>query len=285
MRVTFFVACVLSCLAFVDVDAAESAGPPTVQIRSIVEKRELSLAQDKDPFAGWNNNIEINFHIDGDAVKGARSYGHLKIKSATDDAGTDLTQKGQGPSYAMKGMEEIREPMVFGNSRHEEKPKPTGFEFKLTLPTPSARAAKTFSCSATIDVIAGGEKKIVAVKDIKSHLGKPVQDPALKAVGVHFELVDPANRKSMGVLVSGNGDNTVSAIISGKIDALASVRIVNAAGKKLNNSSTWSDDGGSRSIFYICNDPIPSDAVLELEVWPGQKTITIPIEIKNQALP
>lgn len=256
--------------------------PATVTLKSIIEKREKTF--EKDSFAGWNNNLELKLYVDGAAVKGATKYGHLQIKSATDDTGTNLTKKGEGPSQELKGFDDIRQRMTFGN-HNEDKPKPTGFDFTLTLPTPSARAAKTVSISATLEVLAGGEKKIVEVKDIKGHLGKTIEDPALKAVGVSFQILDPAEQTGSGFRPSANANKDVVALISGKVEALASVHIVNKAGKKLNNSAMWSDDGNNRTITYECNEPLPADAVLQLEVWPGQKTVTVPIELKDVKLP
>jgi hypothetical protein len=47
----------------------------------------------------------------------------------------------------------------------------------------------------------------------------------------------------------------------------------------------WSDELGKRSITYDLEEPLTDDAILELEVWPGQKTITVPFEFKDIKLP
>jgi hypothetical protein len=47
----------------------------------------------------------------------------------------------------------------------------------------------------------------------------------------------------------------------------------------------WSDSGGSRTINYGLEKPLADDTVLQIEVWPGQKTLTVPIALKDVKLP
>src|SRR5205823_10898934 len=107
---------------------------------------------------------------------------------------TDLTKKGSGPKGDMKDFREIQQPMSFGRHRgadsgDSDEAKPSGFDFDLRLPTPSARAAKSIKqISGTVAVLVGGEKKIVEVKPLKANLGKTIDDPALKTVGVSAKI-------------------------------------------------------------------------------------------------
>jgi hypothetical protein len=258
----------------------------TVTLKKLTEKRELSL--EKDSFAGWENGIELSLHVDGPDVQGARKYGKLKAIQALDDIGTDLTAKGEGPSFGGETFREVREPQMFGR---DDKPKPAGFDVELKLPTPSARNAKSIKVIAgSLEVLVGGEKKIIQVKPLKANIGKTIDDPALKSLGVTFALIDPTKRSAKNAIAGallggGKPDKSVSAEITGNIDALADVRIVDAAGNKLSRSSMWQDDPGKRSITYDLEAPLPDDAVLEIEAWPGQKTVVVPFEIKDIKLP
>ena len=283
MRNKTWAAVIAICL--VSVGASSAAHAAAVTLKKLEEQRELSL--EKSPFAGWNNGIELTLHVDGPDVQGARKYGKLKTTKAVDDVGTDLTTKGAGPASANNdNFEEVREPQTFG--RRDDEPKPTGFDLQLKLPTPSARSAKTIKLVAgQLQVLVGGEKKIVTVKPVKSNLGKTVDDPALKELGVQFKLIDPAQRqnRAAGLSIGGRAGRSVSAEISGNIDALAEVTIVDAAGKKLSNGAMWSDNAGTRSISYDLEEPLPDDAALQLEVWPGQKTVTVPFELRDVKLP
>src|SRR4051812_6636735 len=106
----FIISSIALCLAGVAI--AQTAKPnATVTLKRLIEKRELSF--DKTPFSGWENGIELTLHIDGADVGGARKYGKLKATAAMDDAGTDLTKKGEGPSNSDSSFHEVREPQVF----------------------------------------------------------------------------------------------------------------------------------------------------------------------------
>jgi hypothetical protein len=255
----------------------------TVTLKTLTERRELAI--EKTPFSGWNTGIELTLHVDGPDVKGARKFGMLKVSKAVDDAGTDLNaaSKETPKQNILENYEEVREPQSFGMDSNQ--PKPTGFDMELKLPALSARSAKSIAqVSATMQVLVGGEKKIVEVKQIKQNYGKTIDDPALKQLGVTFELIDPS-KASQGAMFMGDPKKSVSANISGNIDAIASVQIVDAKGKKLSQGAMWSDMGGKRAISYEMEKNLSDDMVLQLEVWPGQKTVTVPIELKDIKLP
>src|SRR5689334_8294275 len=161
---------------------AQSSRPTnaTVTLKKLTEKRELDLV--KDDFAGWDNGVELKLHVDGPDVQGARKYGKLKVLQAVDDLGTDLTKQGEGPKFAdSESFHEVREQPTWGRES-EAKPKPSGFDIELKLPTPPARAARSIKTVAgSLVVLVGGEKKVVEVKNIKANLGKAIDDPALKS--------------------------------------------------------------------------------------------------------
>ena len=250
-----------------------------VTLKKLIEKRELVL--EKSPFSGWENGVEVTLHVDGASVKGARQVGMIQIKQAIDDVGTDLNKKtADAPMRDLDRFEEVRAPQSFGFD--ERTPKPTGFDLDLKLPTPTARSAKSLKMlSGQFQVIIGGEKKEIEVKSIKTHIGKPLDDPALKAAGITFTITDPAKAEMSG----GEKGKDLPVTIAGDLAALGEVTIADASGEKLNNGSMWNDMGGKRSISYSLNKVLPADAVLKIEVFPGQKKVTVPFEIKEVKLP
>lgn len=267
---------------------AQQQAAPSVTLKSLTEKREMII--EKTPFSGWENGIELKLHVDGEAVKGARQYGMVKIIQATDDAGTDLTKStDEGPrSRSSDNFEDIREEPSFSFGRGNA-PKPTGFDFELKLPTPSARSAKTIKLiKGEMQVLVGGEKKIVQVKSIKQNFGKTLDDPALKQANITLTLIDPKAPSARGMMnmMMGGGDanKRLSIVVSGELSALGEVKVMDG-GEKINPGSFWGDDNGKRSITYDLEKPLPDNAVLEIEVWPGQKKITVPFELKDVKLP
>jgi hypothetical protein len=273
----------LSSLAF-------AAAPPddaTVTLKRLIEKRELSPV--KTPFSGWESGIDLQLHVDGPGVKDARKFGKLKITEASDDAGTDLTKKPKGtPSYDNEEFREIQPPHSFGFD--DKAPKPTGFDVEIKLSTPSARAAKSIKViRGEIQVLVGGEKKVVEVKNFKSVYGKVLADPSLKAVGVNFTLLDPAKpsneRATFGARE--NDGKSVPVMMSGNLDAVSEVRFVNKAGEQINQGWMGQNDPTSkhRTLTYDLSEPLSDDVTLQIEVWPGQKTLTVPFELENVKLP
>jgi hypothetical protein len=253
----------------------------TVTLKKLVEKRQMSV--EKSPFGSFENGIDLTLYIDGADVKGARKFGKLKVTKAVDDVGTDLNKKSEDSMEMGDQFQDIQEPMSFGMG--ENKPKPTGFEVELRLPTPSARGAKTIKqVSGSVSVLVGGEKKVVQFKQIKQNLGKAVEDPVLKQMGVTVKLLDPS-KAPPGMMMMGEKDKSLNVEFTGNFDALAEVNIVDASGEKVSQGSMRNDDGGKRTVSYFLEKTLSDDMALQLEAWPGQKTITIPIELKDLKLP
>ena len=273
-----------SLLAFTAVAfAAEPAGA-TVTLKKLLERRELSV--EKTPFSGWENGIELLLHVEGPGVKGARKFGKLKITEAKDDAGTDLTKVNKdAPKFMTDHFEDVREPQQFGFGSDEKKnPKPTGFDVTARLQTPTARTAKTLKIlKGELQVLVGGEKKIVEVKKLKETFGKPLADPALKELGVTFTINDPAAKRSG--FSFGDPKKSLPVVIAGNVDAIAGVTILDAAGQKMNAGSSWSDEKNKRALTYDLEKDFSEDMTLQIEVWPGQRTLTVPFELKDVKLP
>jgi hypothetical protein len=270
---------------------APAAGGTTVTLKRLMERRELAV--EKTPFSGWESGVELTLHVDGPGVAGARKYGKLNVTEAKDDAGTDLTQKPKGgPEFESEQFREVREPESFGGfGDREKKPKPTGFDVDVRLSTVPARQAKTLRVvHGEMVVLAGGEKKIVAVKSIPQHYNKPIEDAALKAVGVTFTMLDPEKKAAdLGVIILGGGDRkkSVPVQITGNVDAIASVKFVDKSGQDLGQGS-MSQNGqpaDKRTITYELSQPVSDDVTLQIEVWPGQKIVKVPFELKDVKLP
>jgi hypothetical protein len=172
--------------------------------------------------------------------------------------------------------------MSFGDD--DKKPKPTGFDLDVNLPQPSARNAKMIrQVSGSVQVLVGGEKKVVKVRKLKSSLGKPVDDPVLKSAGVTIKLLDPG-RSDLATMM-GEKDKSVPVEISGNQDLIAKVRIVDAADEDHSQMSMKSGEDAKSTVMYFLDKSLDDDLTLEIELWPGQKTVTLPIELKDVKLP
>jgi hypothetical protein len=263
-----------------------AADPPqtTVTLNRLIEKREVSLK--KMPFSGWENGIDLSLHVDGPAVADARKFGKIKIIEASDDAGTDLTKKAKdAPSFESGEFQDIRGPMSFGFD--DDKKKEPGFDIDVKLPTPAARSAKTIKLiKGELQVVAGGEKKVVTVKSLSKVYGKPIDDPALKAAGVTFTVLDP-KKPGKDAIGFGDSSKSVPVLMTGKLDVIGDVQFVNKSGQKLGQGSMSMSNqpAEKKSVTYELSEPLSDEVTLQIEVWPGQKTVMVPITLANVKLP
>jgi hypothetical protein len=289
MRIPVAPAALLTCfiVAAVSVAADKSAsGEATVTLKRLLEKRELAL--EKTPFSGWDNGVELYLHVDGAGVKDARKY-KLKVTEAKDDTGTDLKKAPKGvPNFEGEQYQEARPPQTFDFGDDAKKPKPTGFDVEVRLHTPPARSAKTISVRGEMQVLAGGEKKVVRTRDLKKMVGKTVDDPALKAVGVTITVLDPAKPSLDAVIFGGGkGGKSVPLQLAGSLDAIAELRFVDDKGKSINEGSMSRSDqpADKKTITYELSNPLDEGTTLEVEVWPGQKAVKVPFGLQDVKLP
>lgn len=245
-----------------------------VELTKITEHREKALVKE-NRFSGFGTGVELNLRVTGKDVDNARSYGDIKITKAVDDLGTDLS-KSEDDDTSNSRMQQVSK---FGMDEKEQ-----GFRFDLNLPTLPPRKAKSIKLvEGTVKVVAGGTKKLIEVPIKPEQYGKPVDDPALKELGVTFTLTDPKAKKN-GFMMGG-GDNSVPATISGNREALAEVTVVDGAGEEISNGSMWNDQEKTREVSYFVNGKLPDGAKVRIEVWPGQKTLTVPFKFENIELP
>lgn len=244
-----------------------------VELIKLTEHREKALVKE-NRFGGFVKGIELNLRATGKDVDNARSYGDIKVTKAVDDLGTDLSKSGDDEASSTR-MQQVHK---FGMDEKEQ-----GFRFDLTLPVVAPRNAKSIKLvEGTVTVIAGGTQKFVEVPIKPESYGKPVDDPALKELGVTFTLSDP---KAGGTGFKMGDDQSVTAQIGGKIEALGEVKVVDGSGNAISNGSMWSESGGGRVASYFVNGKLPEGAKVRIEVWPGQKTVTVPFKFENVELP
>lgn len=249
--------------------ASTASAEPVVSLVKVVESREFAI--EKSSFDGWNTGVKLSLRVSGIEVKDARKYGKVKVDKAVDDIGTDLTKaSGDRPSsMMMESMQDVPEPMQGGFGG--EKPK-EGIAFDVDLPAlPPRKASRIDLVKGSLSVVVGGEKKVVKVASLKANLGKPVESPDLKAVGVTFTL--------------GKTDsNGLQATLVGDPSKLAAVKIVDG-GNSLSNGSMTSNNGNTHEVTYFLESPLTDTTELQIEVWPGQKTLQVPFELKDIKLP
>lgn len=270
---------VLGCLTVFSIAADEPQ--VTVTLQSLVEKREANLSKEKDPFASFHTGVQLTAHFDGPAVVGARKYKHAVLTKAVDDLGTDLLAVEKGAPRMWSGYQDVPPPMGFFTKKQT---KPLGFKLDIDIPVSPPRSAKELTLvTGTIDLLVGGERKTIEVKDLKNQYGKAVEDPALKEMGVTFTILDPASRPAAAKVFESK--NLLAAKTTGDLEMLDEVKIEDGNGKSLSNGSLSTEVKGEKFINYELDAPLPADAVLKITFFAGQKKVTVPFKFENVKLP
>ncbi len=155
------------CLAFIAL-YAQSAYAIDTAIGDVKDTRTTGKF-----FAG----LEVELKLIGDeidAIKGVRT----NLTSVTDDTGKDLID----PEKVKKEFEEFNQ---FGHGQNS---------VTLRLKNPSRKAAKISKLGGSLDLFLPSKdpQANVSVANLKSKLGKPLEDPALKAAGIELTVLDKA---------------------------------------------------------------------------------------------
>lgn len=116
------------------------------------------------------SELEITLKLSGPEMQDATEYKMPTITEATDDTGASLLPKDK----PFSGFQQVQRD-TFGSS--PKKPPTTDVEIRTNLATAARKATTLKSVKGSLQIRAGGEKKQVVVKDVKSLAGKSIEDP------------------------------------------------------------------------------------------------------------
>jgi len=257
---------VSSSCGFVLACGALSLAAVKVQPAEISETRIQTLIKKENVFSSDVPRLQVKLNVDGPEIKGATKWGNVKITEAVDDAGTDLKLKKESLSFG-DGLDEISR---FGS---EEK-KTDAFDATINLALPARKATAIKSLKGEFQVLAGGDEKTVTLTKLKSMQGKPLSDPALKAAGISGTFTKPT------------GDDPAIAIdYKGSTNAIKDVEITDATGKSVSQGRFSSGFGDQQTVNYMLNKPLDDTMTMKINLIVGQKSVTVPFELKDVKLP
>ena len=231
-------------------------------------------------FAG----LEIELKLSGPELADAKGI-RTTVKSAADDTGKALAKAEN--RFGSDGFDELQKSFGggFGDKKEDE------FQVKLEFANPP-RGAKT------IKLLEGSIELLVPAKDpaavvtasVAKDAGKPLENAALKAAGVQFTLLKPGknDKKADGAFGFGGGpgENDLGYEIKDPNKKVASVEFFDAAGKKLESNGRMSSGfNDSKSVTVSFNAKPPADAVAKIYVVTAKSVVTVPIALKDIALP
>jgi hypothetical protein len=232
-------------------------------------------------FAG----LEINLKLSGPELAEAKGI-RTTVKDATDDTGKAL--KKTENRFGGDGFEELQKAFGMGFNRGEKKA--DEFQVKLDFENPT-RAAKTIkTLNGTIELLVPAkDPAAVIIAGVAKDGGKPLENATLKAAGVEFTLRQPGKeeKKDSGFGFGGSlGANDLGYVIKDPKGKVASVEFFDAAGKKLESNGRMSSGfNDSKTVTVSFNAKPPADAVAKIYVVTEKSVVTVPIALKDIALP
>ena len=232
-------------------------------------------------FAG----LEIELKLSGPELADAKGI-RTTVKSATDDTGKPLP-KAENRFRGKDGFEELQKAFGggFGDKKADE------FQVKLEFENPprAAKAIKALEGSIEL-LVPSKDPAAVITASVAKDSGKPLENAALKAAGVQFSLRKPGKeeKKESGSLGFGGslGETDLGYEIKDPNNKVASVEFFDAAGKKLESNGRMSSGfGGAKTVTITFNARPPADAVGKIYVVTDKSVVTVPLALKDIALP
>jgi len=209
------------------------------------------------------NSLRLDLKLEGPTVSGAMQYGGWKIAEAIDDKGESLIPP-----------ETDHKPARIDTLL--DAPKISWCVIHLDLGHTSREATKIAHLRGTVDVLAPSKVKVVEVPNIKQMLDKPLRDPAFEQAGLRIRLE------------SVKGSTTQCVVrFDGNRERLRSVELANKSGAEVLEYSSHPTEADGTSPHYeiVAARNLDSNMVLWLFVAIGQKSVTVPFDLKDIALP
>ena len=234
-----------------------------VTVLEVRENRTKTFETKKNSFNFNNDSLTIKMDFKKTGLVAATKY-MFQIESAKDSSGKDLKVKG----YKSDEFREIeREHMFFGMNENEKDPNLLRLELNLDQ---SSRAATAVSVKGNL-LLKIGDQSAAYFKNVTAMSNQLLKNDLLTKAGVKITVV------------KGN-DKEVQMSISGKQDAIASLKLVNKKGEDASNGSMSSSFGGSTTRTLYIKDGM-KDLMLKVMVLGNMKEVKVPFNLEKLELP
>ncbi len=216
--------------------------------------------------------LELVIEAKGEAAANALSYGMVKLeKCKTDKGGLKLKKAEFVFRDFIKEFVEVRRS---DNEFFNEHPK-DGVRVKLKFDHPSSTPAKFSTVRGEFKIKTGGKRETVEIDDLRQKLDRNIRDRKLKALDVKAKL--KLANGAVGVTLKGN------------LDAVISVRLLDAAGNVPEELVGTSSGGGGGLFSYDFqfegDDSIPEKLMLEIDTVKDLEELTVPFDLQDLDIP
>lgn len=231
-------------------------------------------------------NFHIELRLRGSELADATGV-RATVKSATDDTGMSLGKLEH--RFCREGhFEELQKASDASGDKNAGV-----FQVRLEFPSPP-RATKTIkTLEGTIELlIPSKDPAAVITASVAKDAGKPLENAALKAAGVEFSFLKPGEREKRGHFTSAfcfggkNVGNEFHYDIKDPKNNVASVEFFDSTGKKLkSNGRMSSGEGELKTVTVRFETKPPADASAKICLMTDKSVLTVPLALKDIALP
>lgn len=247
------------------VEAAVEVTPQRIE-----ETRALVFNDDKVTRAPAA--LKLVLALDGAEAESATQYGRVQIEEAADNTGASLIPRPDAFHSPSKFRDYAN--AFFRNSKFGGKSESAKPQVELDLALPGRAAVKIAHLRGSLELSDGGKTNTVEVAALKHAEKKAVPLPNGSPAGVTI------------VVPSGDNVRSISIESTGDDDALASIEVVDANGKKISNGmSSWSLNGGPVQKSLGLSKPLDDSMKLVVKTISDRKFTKVPFDLNDVPLP
>ncbi len=268
----------------------------TTQVQASDISCSIGDIEDSRATGQHSGRLNVEIKLAGKEIEGAEKF-KASMTEAVDDTGRDLIEKGKGSDgNKFKGL---------------DKDKAGRGEIEVELKNPARKATVIKQMSGEIELYCPGSdpSATVRVGQFMKNLGKPVDDPILKASKVEVTVYDKktfeeiskgdakmqkklsgeeitnqlagAMSKIFGATFELSSENSIIFKLKDPKSKLIEIQFYRASGQKI-KSKIWSTD--DVRIYYF-DSPVPADATLSIMLKTDNSIRKIPFKFTDVPLP
>ncbi|MCL2645716.1 MAG: hypothetical protein FWD61_01780 [Phycisphaerales bacterium] len=260
---------VLVAVLFVAVVAGFASAAVDIRLFRIEEKRSIQFVKDISHPA---DAIQITLSLSGPEASAATHYGELKLEEAVDNTGANLIPaKDSFINNATKFQEFSN---AFFRENHMDKSRPVADpQIEINLASAKRTATKIARLRGTISLSDKGTLKTAELTGLKPGDKKKMDLPTNAGVTITTDIKKGNNLRELKVEITGNAD------------AIDSLELFDAAGKKVNIGYWSTGDGLVYRTINLIDKPLDETMKLVAKISVDRKITKIPFDLKDIVLP
>jgi hypothetical protein len=217
-------------------------------------------------------SLKLVLALDGAEAESATQYGRVEIEEAADNTGASLIPRPDSFHSPAKFKDYAN--TFFRNSKFGRKPESVKPQVELDLALPARAAVRIAHLRGSLELSDGGKTNTVELAALKHAGKKAVPLPNGSPVGLTIAVPSDDNVRSISVESTGDDD------------ALASLEVVDASGKRISNGiSSWSLNGGPVQKSLSLAKPLDDSMKLIVKVVSERKFTKVSFDLKDVPLP